>query len=84
MNKVMETLSLLVIIVLIGAFVLQMVINTFEIPGWFYIIASLLLLFTVGFRYYFENNKKVWGLILMVLTNVGIVIGIIGSLTIKL
>ncbi|WP_223254225.1 hypothetical protein [Halobacillus halophilus] len=75
----MNILTVLILGSVIVALIMERILGTITVPDGFYLICSLLVLFTVGYRYFFEDDKKKWGISLMVLTAGGLLFAIVFS-----
>lgn len=80
LTKAVNILTVLIVGSVIVALIMERILGAISVPDGFYLICSLLVLFTVGYRYFFENDKKTWGIFLMVLTAGGLLFAIVFSL----
>ncbi|SDX86553.1 hypothetical protein [Salimicrobium album] len=77
MTKTINFLTVLIVAEVIMALIVERTMESVTIPPGFYIFSSFFALFTAGYRYYFEMDKKSWGASLMVLTTAGILFSIV-------
>ncbi len=80
MNKFMKTFGLFVFIASIVCLVLPLISSDFEFLSDFFLLGIVLYWFTVGYRHYFEEDEKIWGLIFMVTSGFALVIAIVANL----
>lgn len=81
MTRFVNFITVLLIVGVIAALVTEKTMESVAIPTGFYTFSSFTALFTVGYNYYFELDRKYWGLSLMALTIGGILLTIVLMLT---
>ncbi|SIS45120.1 hypothetical protein [Salimicrobium flavidum] len=74
MTKVVDFITVLIILGVVVSLTIEATMESVTIQSGVYIISSFIMLFTVGFRYYFTMDEKSLGLALMALSIAGILL----------